>query len=329
MQYRQFGKTDLQVSEIGFGAWAIGGAAQVGDTPIGWGDADDATSIKAIRAALDAGITFFDTADFYGLGHSEKLLGEVLKGQKEVVIATKVGHRNIDETIVLDYSKKYILEACEKSLQRLQRDYIDYYQLHSARMQHFQTDECIDAMEQLKAEGKIRFWGLSLNTFQPDAEAHYLMDREKGDGFQLVFNLINQRALSVMQKAEAKGYGVIARMPLQFGLLTGKFSTQTQFGETDHRRFRLPPQILERAMAILEKNVWPLAEKEKVSKESLALSYILSFRAISTVIPGIRTPEQVWANTGTIKQPSLETKNSLQALAAEWESVVQLMETKG
>src|SRR5438067_5659682 len=132
MNYRKFGKTNLMVSEIGFGAWAIGGAAKVGNVPIGWGQTDDATSIKAIRAALNAGINFFDTADFYGLGHSEELLGDVVSHNKEVTIATKVGHRNIDEKIVLDYSKDYILQACEASLKRLKREAIDYYQLHSA-----------------------------------------------------------------------------------------------------------------------------------------------------------------------------------------------------
>ena len=132
MNYRQFGKTDLRVSEIGFGAWAIGGAATVGNIPIGWGHADDATSEQALLEALDAGINFFDTADFYGLGHSEELIGKVLGANQNAIIATKVGHRNIDNKIVLDYSKKYILSACEESLKRLKRDSIDYYQFHSA-----------------------------------------------------------------------------------------------------------------------------------------------------------------------------------------------------
>jgi len=106
MQFRQFGKTDLQVSEIGFGAWAIGGNAMVGDTPIGWGQADNKTSKEAITAALNAGINFFDTADFYGLGHSETLLGDALNKNKNAIIATKVGHKNSNGTIEIDYSKK-------------------------------------------------------------------------------------------------------------------------------------------------------------------------------------------------------------------------------
>lgn len=329
MQKRPFGRTDLQVSEIGFGAWAIGGAAKVGDTPIGWGNTDDRTSLLAIQAAIDAGINFFDTADFYGLGHSEELLGRALKQHPEIVIATKVGHRNCNEMIVLDYSKAHIIEACEKSLQRLQRETIDYYQLHSARLEHLQNGECIAAMEQLKKDGKIRYWGLSLNTFLPEPEADYLMQHRLGDGFQLVFNLVNQRALSTMQKAAAAGYGLIARMPLQFGLLTGKFAAGAQFETTDHRSFRLTGEILQPSLALLENAVWPLAEKHNLSKTSLALSFVLSYAEISTVIPGIRTPAQVVSNTYGVTKLSAKEKAYLQALSAEWEPVVQLMAQRG
>lgn len=319
----------MRVSEIGFGAWAIGGAAAVGGVPIGWGNADDATSTKAVYSALDAGINFFDTADFYGLGHSERLLGETIGGNKEIIIATKVGHRSIDEKIVLDYSKEYIVNACEESLKRLKREAIDYYQLHSARLAHLQEGECIEAMERLKQQGKIRYWGLSLNTFYPQPEADYLIDKNLGDGFQLVFNLINQRATEVMKKAAANGYGLIARMPLQFGLLTGKFSSASTFEKDDHRSFRLSKEIMEKALALLEEKVWPIAAKETASKTSLALNFILSFKEISTEIPGIRTPEQVQSNTEGIQTLSDEDKALLQSLAREWEPIVGMMEQRG
>jgi len=313
MQYRKFGNTELTVSEIGFGAWAIGGNAKVGNTPIGWGSVDDETSKNAIHAALDAGINFFDTADFYGLGHSEKILGDVLKNER-AIIATKVGHRNIEEKIVLDYSKQYILKACDESLRRLQKDIIDYYQLHSARMQHLEQGECIEAMELLKQQGKIRYWGLSLNTFYPDAEADYLMQESLGDGFQLVFNLVNQKAVRVIRNAHEKGYGIIARMPLQFGLLTGKFSSTTKFEKDDHRSFRLTPEIIEETLKVLEEKVWPVAEEEQFSKTQLALSFILSFKEISTIIPGIRTPEHVLRNTEGLKQLKKDNVEFLQSL---------------
>lgn len=330
MQYRKFGNTDLLVSEIGFGAWAIGGNAKVGETPIGWGQVDDEVSKKAVRTALDSGINFFDTADFYGLGHSEKILGEELLNNKEVIIATKVGHRNIDEKIVLDYSKKYILQACEESLRRLKREAIDYYQLHSARISQLEQGECIEAMELLKQQGKVRYWGLSLNTFYPDAEADYLIGKNLGQGFQLVFNLINQRAIDVMKRAYEKGYGIIARMPLQFGLLTGKFSSQTHFASDDHRSFRLTSDIMQSTLKILEEKVWPLAEKEQLSKTQLALSFILSFREISTIIPGIRTPEHVIQNTTGLKTLTEENKRTLQSLSqSDWKNIIEMMEKQG
>lgn len=329
MNYRKFGHTDLMISEVGFGAWAIGGGAKVGDTPIGWGDADDNTSRQAIAAALDAGINFFDTADFYGLGHSEKLLGEALKDQNEIIIATKVGHRNIDEKIVLDYSKDYIIKACEESLKRLNRDTIDYYQLHSARMNHLQQGECIEAMEQLKNQGKIRYWGLSLNTFYPQPEADFLINAKVGDGLQLVFNLINQKALAVIENAAANGYGIIARMPLQFGLLTGKFSSHTAFAKDDHRSFRLTPEIIQKATDLIEAKVLPVGKQEGIGLTQLALSYILSFSQVSTIIPGIRTAEQVIKNTAGLKTLSTENKRVLRNLSTDWEPILQLMEQQG
>src|SRR5215510_6354031 len=146
MQYRKFGNTDLRVSEIGFGAWAIGGGAMIGNTSIGWGDADDVISKQAIRAALDAGINFFDTADIYGLGHSERIIGETIGNLPGIIVATKVGNVARNDQFTVDYSKGYILKACEDSLTRLKRETIDYYQLHSARVGHLQNGECIEAM---------------------------------------------------------------------------------------------------------------------------------------------------------------------------------------
>ncbi|MDB5222593.1 MAG: hypothetical protein JWN83_1260 [Chitinophagaceae bacterium] len=330
MKYRKFGKTDLTVSEIGFGAWAIGGNAVVGNTPIGWGPADDNTSIAALRKSLDLGINFFDTADFYGLGHSEELIGKELRHNKEAIIATKVGHRAIDDKIQLDYSQEYIIEACEKSLQRLKRDFIDFYQLHSARMQHFESEQCIEAMEVLKKEGKIRHWGLSLNTFYPEAEANYLMEKRSAEGFQLVFNLINQKALPVMEAAHKNGYGIIARMPLQFGLLTGKFKEDAKFSEDDHRKFRLTKDIISRTNKILEEKVWTLCEKYNISKTSLALSFILSFDAVSTVIPGIRTPQHAIENTKDITRLEKKDVEHLTELYnPDWKEIVEMMEKQG
>lgn len=330
MKYRQFGHTDLRVSEIGFGAWAIGGDAKVGNMPIGWGPADDKVSVAAIHAALDAGINFFDTADIYGLGHSEKLLGEALKRKPQAIIATKAGHRNINDSFVFDYSKEYMIQACEASLQRLQRDTIDYYQLHSARLAHFESGECVEAMETLKQQGKIRYWGLSLNTFAPAPEADWMMQHRVGDGFQLVFNLVNQRAYKTIQEAGKAGYGIIARMPLQFGLLTGKFQPGANFSAGDHRNFRLTPEIIRSTLDVLENKVWPVGEQEQLNPASLALSFILSAQEISTVIPGIRTPQHVAQNTTDIKSLKEENFQFLRSLSdTDWKPVMELMEKQG
>ena len=330
MRYRKFGNTDMVVSEIGFGAWAIGGNAVVGKTPIGWGPADDSESNLAIMKSLDQGINFFDTADFYGLGHSETLLGNIIGNNKEIIIATKVGHRNINDAIVLDYSKDHILAACEQSLKRLKRDVIDYYQLHSARLADLRSGECIEAMQVLQQQGKIRYWGLSLNTFYPKPEAEFLNNSHLGQGFQLVFNIINQRAMDILEMVSGKGYGIIARMPLQFGLLTGKFKIGAQFSPDDHRSFRFNKEILSASIQVLEDSIWPLCQKYDISKTALALSYILSYPQISTVIPGIRTAQHAIDNTTGIVQLDTEDREFIEgAYRDHLAAVVNLMEQKG
>jgi aryl-alcohol dehydrogenase-like predicted oxidoreductase len=331
MQYRQFGNTTLKTSEIGFGTWAIGGSANVGGVEIGWGPSDDAVSIKAIHAALDAGINFFDTADFYGLGHAETLLGKTISNDQAAIIASKVGQKvGADGKINIDYSAKHIIESCEQSLRRLKRDAIDFHHLHVARMHHLENGECIEAMQQLQKEGKIRYWGISLITFNPFPEAEFFVQHQLGDGFQLVFNLINQKALPIMEMAAAKGYGVIARMPLQFGLLSGNIKPNTRFANDDHRSYRLVPNIIETALNILNEKVWPLLDKYQTTAAGLALSYILSYEAVSTVIPGIRTPEHVMLNTNHLVQLEKADQLYLQSLyETHWQELMQLMEKQG
>lgn len=313
MNYRKFGNTELLVSEIGFGAWAIGGPAMVGDLAIGWGDVDDNTSIEALKKSFDLGINFYDTADFYGFGHSEEIIGKVFGNRTDVIIATKVGHRVENEQILLDYSKHHILKSCDESLKRLKRDYIDFYQLHSAKLNHLEDGQCIEAMEELKSKGKIRYWGISLNTFNPYPEAEFLLGRNLADGFQVAFNIINQRSLKLIEAASQKGYGIIARIPLQFGLLTGKFTKETRFNKDDHRSFRLKPEFLSELLDALE-DVWKISEKYNVDKVTFALRFIMNHKGVSTVIPGIRTPEQAVKNTQpliNISEEDLETLHQL------------------
>jgi aryl-alcohol dehydrogenase-like predicted oxidoreductase len=331
MNYRKFGNTDLNVSEIGFGTWAIGGAAFVGDLAIGWGPSDDTVSIAAIHAAMDAGINFFDTADFYGLGHSETLLGKTIGKRKEILVASKVGQKAGDDgKVAHDYTKAYMIKACEESLKRLKRDTIDFHHLHVARMHHLENGECIEAMQQLQQQGKIRYWGISLITFNPFPEADFFFKNNLGNGFQLVFNLINQKALPILSQAAEKGYGVIARMPLQFGLLSGNIKPGTVFSNDDHRSYRVTPAITEATLKILKDEVWPLCDKYATTEAGLALSYILSYPEISTVIPGIRTPKHVSLNTDHLVAIEGVDKKQLQNIyQTHWQPVMELMEKQG
>jgi aryl-alcohol dehydrogenase-like predicted oxidoreductase len=329
MQYKKFGNTDLLVSEIGFGAWAIGGGAMIGKTAIGWGDADDTVSGKAIHAALDAGINFFDTADIYGLGHSEDLLGKIIGNKKDIIIATKGGNVSRNDQFTVDYSKEYILKACDASLKKLQRDVIDYYQLHTARMPHLENGECIEAMRQLQKQGKIRYWGISLNTFDPLPEAEFFIERKIGNGFQLVFNLLNQKTLSFLKKSAEQGYGIIVRMALQFGLLTGKFDDQVNFSDNDHRKNRLTKEVIDTSNRALQP-VWDLCKKYNCSKTQLALSYILSYPEVSTIIAGIRTAEQVQLNTtGLFQLDKADMKLIEQLGESDFTSVMDLVQKQG
>lgn len=329
MRYRKFGNTDLVVSEIGFGAWAIGGGAMIGNTAIGWGDADDTVSTKAIFTAMDTGINFFDTADIYGLGHSEELLGKIIAGKKEIIIATKVGNVSRHDQFTVDYTKEYILKACDSSLGKLKRDVIDYYQLHSARIQHLQSGECIEAMQQLQKQGKIRYWGISLNTFDPIPEADFFIVNKIGHGFQLVLNLLNQKTLPLLKRSAENGYGVIVRMALQFGLLTGKFDKEVNFTANDHRKSRLTKEVIDVSNNVLEP-VWDLCKKYNCSKTELALSYILAYPEVSTIIAGIRTAEQVQLNTTGLFQLDQEDMQMIESLGeTDFASVMKLIRQQG
>jgi len=184
-------------------------------------------------------------------------------------------------------------------------------------------------MQDLQKAGKIRYWGLSLNTFNPFPEADFLINNNLGNSFQLVFNIINQRALSIIEKAHIKGYGIIARMPLQFGILTGKFNKNSTFEKNDHRSFRLNAEILDKTITSLE-NIWHLIEKYNTNKTGLSLSFILAITGISTTIPGIKTKEQALDNTQNIVNLSFEDVELIKNLYKQHlEEVVFLMEKLG
>ena len=297
MEYRKLGNTGIEVSEIGFGAWAIGGDA--------WGPVEDAASIAAMERALDLGITFIDTADVYGDGHSEELVARVLKGRRDrVVVSTKGGlmghHRDPQREAVYDRPAK-VRDALENSLRRLGTDYVDVYFDHIWWDKHEETEAFIAALAQLKAEGKARAVGVSTDNFE--YVKHF--NRDGGlDVVQLEYSILNRKAeRDILPYLQQHGIGAVVRGPLQKGLLTGKFAPESTFPEGDVRHnwpnepgFRDSLQKVERLRVL---------EGEGQGLGQVALRFVLGHPAVSAAIPGGKTPEQVEANAAASARPLL------------------------
>jgi len=301
MQSTRLGANGPTVSTIGFGAWAIGG--------MNWGPTDDEVSRGALAAALDSGVTLVDTADVYGFGHSEELIAGVLRerGKGNIVIATKAGNDfyfadRKDDTgygaIRQTYTKEYIVYAAERSLRRLRLDVLDILQLHSPDLDKLDRDEPWDALETLKRQGKIRCAGWSVQSFK-ETEQAFLLDRHHRllDSIQVRYNLLEREAeKELFPRAMRYGIGVIVRIPLLFGLLTGKFTRQSTFGEDDHRRFNLSPSKLDQYLGKLER-MRPLFDRyPDQSMAQVSLRFCISHPACHTAIPGAKTPPQVADN---------------------------------
>ncbi len=295
MQYRDLGKTGIRVSTIGFGAWAIGGASEASGTPLGWGRTSDDESLAAIRRARDLGVNFFDTSDSYGFGRSESLLGIVLsRHRRDVVIATKVGvARSSAGTLKKDFSREHILHAVDGSLKRLRTDYIDLYQLHNPTMEDLRREEIQETMDRLQELGKIRFWGVSI--FNPD-EGIEIINKNWGYALQVLYNILNQAPASeLFPLAKARGYGIIARVPLASGLLTGKYRQDSVFRSDDIRQNFLTPKRLEEAMARVDE-VRSIVGGAERSMTEASLRFVLAHDAVSTTIPGAKTVRHVEGN---------------------------------
>ncbi|HOW71965.1 MAG TPA: aldo/keto reductase [Phycisphaerae bacterium] len=301
MQYRPLGKRGPMVSTVGFGTWAIGGRD--------WGKTDDEVSRRAIHEALDRGVTLLDTADVYGHGHSEELIGGVLRerGESKVIIATKAGNDFYHATPADDkgygplrqvYDRQYLIEAVEKSLKRLRVETLDILQLHSPDTAHLERDDPWDALQTLKRQGKIRWAGWSVQSFQEILQARFLdHHHDLLDVLQVRYNLLEREAEKVLfPKAAEYGTGIIVRIPILFGLLSGKFTRQSVFGADDHRRFNLSPQKLDDYLARLD-GVRPLFDRfPGQSMAQVSLRFCLTHPVCHTVIPGGKTPEQVREN---------------------------------
>lgn len=301
MKYRKLGEKGPIVSTIGFGAWGISGRD--------WGKTDDVLSKKSLHEALDNGINFIDTADVYGFGHSEKLIGEVLKergGKKDVVIATKAGNNfypyigvNYDTTPYNpDYSVKHLTDALDQSLKRLNIEVIDILQLHSPEIEILNKDEPWLALEKLKKQGKILHGGLSVRSFEESKQA-YLLDLHHDilDIIQVRYNILEREAEEILlPKAQHYKMGVIVRIPLLFGLLTGKFNKDHTFSDNDHRKFNLSPDKLNDYLNNFQRIESIYSHYSNFKKSQVSLSFCISHPACHTVIPGCKTPEQTNEN---------------------------------
>ncbi len=305
---RTLGRSEIEVSAMGLGCWAIGGPFWRGDTPVGWGEVDDDESVRAIHRALDLGVTFFDTADVYGAGHSERVLARALKGLREgVVIATKFGNVFDEATKQItgsDASPAYIKRACEASLRRLETDYIDLYQFHLNGYDAEKGAEVRDTLEELVAEGKIRAYGWS--TDFPD-RARVFAEGEHCATMQFQMNVLDD-APEMVALCEALNLAGINRGPLAMGLLTGKYTPDTKVQGADVRSAQGPDWMKYftdgKANAEWYEKLEAIRDILTSSGRSLvqgALAWIWGRSEQTIPIPGFRTVEQVTENCGAMK----------------------------
>ena len=316
MRARRLGRTGFQVSEIGFGAWAIGGS---------WGSTDDATSLAAMHAAVDAGVTFFDTADVYGDGRSERLVGQLLRERDEpLVVATKFGRR-----VPLDLSL-YTYDNFRAWLERIRENLgvetVDLVQLHSLPWETYYTPSVFEACDRLVEEGLVRAYGVSVEKVE---EALKAIEHPGVSTVQIIFNVFRQRPAGLFfEQARARDVGVLARVPLASGLLTGKLTRESTFAPDDHRTFNRHGEAFdagetfagvdfETGLDAVEA-LRPLVP-DGATLAQLALRWILMFDAVSTVIPGAKAPEQARANAAAAGLAPLprETMERIDALYRE------------
>lgn len=300
---RNLGTTGFEVSEIGFGAWAIGG---------GWGPQDNAESIRALHRALDLGVNFIDTAAGYGAGHSERIIGEVLKerGDDSILVATKTPPtagawppspycRWEDR-----YPESYLRENVEERLRNLKTEAIDLLQLHTWTRAWNQDPQPFLILQQMKREGKIKAIGIST----PEHDQNAVVDLVKAglvDTVQLIYNIFEQEpAAELLPVAKAQGVGIIVRVAFDEGVLTGKYRADTQFPEGDFRRNYFAGDRLARAVTRVEAIRQDVADSG-LSLPQIALKFSLQHEAVSCVIPGIRNVSQAEANTAVSSLPPL------------------------
>ena len=294
MNYRELGRTGWKVSEISFGAWAIGGA---------WGAVDDKDSLAALHAALDAGVNFFDTADVYGDGRSERLLAKLKKERKEnFYIATKAGRRLREQTPE-GYSRENLTTFIERSLRNLETDALDLLQLHCPPTQVYYMPDVFEILDDLTKAGKIRHYGVSVEKVE---EAIKAIEFPNVQSVQIIFNIFRQRPAELFfVQARKHHVGILARVPLASGMLTGKITRESKFSKDDHRASNRRGEAFDRGETFsgvdFKVGLGTVGELEKLvpnnaTMTQLALRWILEFPAVTCAIPGGKRPEQVAEN---------------------------------
>jgi aryl-alcohol dehydrogenase-like predicted oxidoreductase len=318
MNKRTLGCTGLKVSEISFGSWAIGGTSEAAGTQWGWGETPERDAIAAVRRALELGVNFFDTADVYGDGRSEEMLGKALSTEwDKVYVASKVGNvvRNSEEA--KDWSRQHIVRSCEASLKRLRKDVIDLYQLHNPEEPDIREGDWPETLELLQKQGKIRWYGVSV--FLPE-EALAALERGKGQVIQLAYNPLRlEMEEKVLPLAQQKNVGIIARVPLYYGILAGKFRPDTTFPINDHRSHTLPPETMRELVPRAERlrELAGIATGDSTAFGQWSLKFILANPAVSTVIPGARNPQQAEKNASAANGAPLP-KEQVEAVRKLW-----------
>jgi aryl-alcohol dehydrogenase-like predicted oxidoreductase len=315
MVYRAFGKTGWRISRVGLGCWQFGGAIMLDGRPDGWSGVNDDESVATIKRAVELGINFFDTADMYGWGHSEELLGRALKevgNRDRQYIASKVGFWHDDQgKRTFNETRDYILRACDASLRRLQTDRIDLYQCHLWRTERW--TEFLDAFEVLQKQGKIRFYGISTNDF--DVVQHF-DERHHLTSVQSNYNLLDRHVeKDILRYCRERGIAFIARGPLAMGKLSGKLTNNHQFDANDIRGKWLEGdnrKNFERDIETVER-LRPIAQKYGFIMAELAVKFVLTHVAVSTTIPGTKSRNQLEHNVAASILPPL-TRDELTAI---------------
>ncbi len=305
MNYRELGRTGLRVSEVGFGAWALGGNAH-GNS---YGPTDDAVSRDAVRKAVDLGCNFFDTADVYGWGHSEEVLGEALAGHREdVFLATKVGGDFYHGGVRMNFDASYIAFALDRSLRRLRTDHVDLYQLHNPPAETMADPSTYEVLDSLKAEHKIDHYGVSIH--EP-LEGTLCLESGKPEALQIPFSLFRQEWIDDLLGAARKAHvGIIAREPLGNGFLTGSLKAEARFPAGDIRSYWPRPMVANRVRAAERLS---FLARDGRSRAQAALRFVLAFPEVSVAIPGAKTPGQAEENLGASGSPPLSPEEIDQA----------------